>query len=62
MRGLPRRSMLRLAWPIMIGRDAALARRCAPKGALPPLLSPGAARADNPRAAAQLVRGGTPRE
>jgi hypothetical protein len=40
MLGLPRRSMLRLARPIMIGRDAALARRFAARGALPPLAPP----------------------
>jgi hypothetical protein len=38
MRGLPRRSMLRLAQAIMIACVAALARRCAPKGALPPFI------------------------
>ncbi len=36
MRGLPRRSMLRLAQPIMIGCDAALARRCAPRAGSAP--------------------------
>ena len=36
MRWPSRRSMLRLAPPIMIGGDPALARRFAPKGAPPP--------------------------
>jgi hypothetical protein len=40
MLGLPRRSMLRLARPIMIGRDPALARRCAPTGGAPPAFAP----------------------
>jgi hypothetical protein len=35
MRGLPRRIMIRLAQPIMIGWVAALARHFVPKGALP---------------------------
>src|SRR5262245_26144393 len=44
MRWPPRRSMLRLAPPIMIGGDAALARRYAPKGGAAPFYPPGASR------------------
>jgi hypothetical protein len=40
MRGLPRRSMLRLAQPIMIGCDAALGTALRPEGGCRPLLSP----------------------
>jgi hypothetical protein len=38
MRGLPRRSMLRLAAPIMIGADAALGAALRAGGATPRLL------------------------
>jgi hypothetical protein len=38
MRGFPRRNMFRLAQPNMFGCVAALARRFAPKGALPPFI------------------------
>src|SRR5215472_8959189 len=44
MRWPPRRSMLRLAPPIMIGGDAVLARRQAPKGGAAPFYPPGASR------------------